>query len=196
MGGVYAPMEGAMTLSRYLTVTAAIAALTSCGGTQTRNTVYNIGLPSHIGAAAATGNVPVVIHSEPYPNDESGAAVVAAMKGLPAYNPVTFTPATASGAGYHVVLAFGEAPVGSSNYCRDPGLTPRQSSSPTAIYSAFCFNQTLLSEAQVTAEAVSGPTDPKFREVMSALVPALMPMNDALWNNQHMDTPCNDLGRC
>jgi hypothetical protein len=173
-------MEAVMNRKHWLFVVTAALTLASCGGSAitTRGSMGNKSGGSHVTAAAASPGLPVVIKSWPYPSDPNGATAVAAMQGLPRYLPIRWIVAPPGPTtGYYVVLAFGERPVGSKDYCEVPTLAPRPASTPTAIYATFCYNDILLSEAQVNAGPVTGPDDPEAREIMAALIQTLMPSN-------------------
>lgn len=155
-----------------------LAALAGCTGVSSMGKVYDSGLPTHFTLAGAAP-VPTLVRNDPFPGDASGAAVAGAFSNLPPFPYLRFAAAPNAGAGYHVVMAFGEQPIGGSDLCRAPDLPTRpMPEGRTAIYSVFCLGPKLLSEARASIERIDTPQDPRFDKLMRGLKYVLFPPDD------------------
>lgn len=168
-----------------------------CTGASTIHTSYYESgyTPGHVQLAAASGDVLAVIRDNPFPADRDNAGVVAAMQARNIGPKMHFSQVERPDDryGYKVVLDFGGRGYGSGGICRaDP--TPPASHPPAGriwVTGAFCVGDTLLTDAYGSVGEASGPTDPRFQNLVSDVLVALTPPYDPKHRN---DDDCRGPG--
>lgn len=120
---------------------------------------------------AAKGTNAVVVRNAPFTPD----AVVAALRDRYTGNQYRFglAPTPADWNGYTVVLGFG-ATVGNQNLCQNPNVPLAASANGrTMLVGNYCYGDRLLSEATGWTGALSGPDDPRFKDLVGGVVAEL-----------------------
>jgi len=173
-----------------------LAVLTAgcAGASVVHSSYYNSGYtPGHV-QLAANGDVLAVIRDNPFPADRDNAGVVAAMQERNIGPKMHFsqTERPDDRYGYKVVLDFGGNSYGYGGICRAEPTLPA-SNPPTGriwVTGAFCVGDTLLTEANGSIGEASGPTDPRFQNLVSDVLVALTPPYDPnRRNNDHCRGP-------
>lgn len=152
---------------------AAGLALTACGGVTTvrlkGGSDYSAG--AYVQTSAQNGTNAVVVRNSPFPPD----AVVAALRARYQSNQYRFALGTPTDwNGYTVVLGFGLPPVGGQNLCNNPDLP--QAPAPagvTALLANYCYGNRLVTEALGRVEGVTGPDDPRLRDLIGQVIAEL-----------------------
>lgn len=148
-------------------------ALSACSGvTIVRSeggTTYSAGL--YVQSAAQNGTNAVVIRNSPFPED----AVLAALRGRYQGDQYRFALGTPSDwNGYTVILGFGGAPIGAQNLCENPNQTqPAASVGRIHLVADYCYGPRLVTEVLSRSPAVSGPEDPRFRDLIGQSIAEL-----------------------
>lgn len=134
--------------------------------------------------AARSGELRTNVYGTPVAGARDGvvALTTAAMRGANRGPEVTFTPTPAgegSGA-YHVVMLFN--PVGwvaPYDVCKDPvRYAGAPSDSRVRLVSAFCFGETMVSNASGSVTGVKGLGDPRFKSLVRQVTLSLFPAYD------------------
>jgi hypothetical protein len=165
-----------------------LATLTAgCAGASMIHTSYyeSAYTPGHV-QLAAIGDVLAVIRDNPFPADRDNAGVVAAMQARNIGPKMHFTQVERPDDryGYKVVLDFGGSGggygYGYGGICRAEPTPPTSRPPMDRIWvtGAFCVGDTLLTEAYGSVGEASGPTDPRFRNLVSDVLVALTPPYD------------------
>ena len=125
----------------------------------------------YVQTGAQNGTNSVVIRNSPFPPD----AVLAALRARYQSNQYRFALGTpADWNGYTVILGFGQPPLGGQTLCGNPDL-PQAPASPGVLelLADYCYGRRLVTEALGRAPGVSGPDDPRFRELVGQTVAEL-----------------------
>jgi hypothetical protein len=177
------------------------AALCGCEGASViHHNYYNSAYePGHITLAAANNPSLAVIQNDPFPQDTNNEGVLAAMQGRNLGPRMYFsqTPRPDDKYGYKVILNFGAAsgagdagygtsgygtfgnvlPGGASYQCQAQPTPPvaAPASGDITVTGAFCVGNLLLTDASGSVSGVSGPDDPRFRQLIGDMMVALTP---------------------
>ena len=153
---------------------AGAVALSSCVGdgvTTVRSegvTTYSAGL--YVQSVAQSGTNAVVVRNSAYPPEAVLDALRARYRGGQ-YRFALGTPSDWNG--YTVVIAFGGPPVGNKNLCENATQLQFAPSAGTALVADYCYGNRLITEVQGRAPPVSGPDDPRFRELIGQTIAEL-----------------------
>ncbi len=176
-----------MRFPRSLTAALALTVTTGCAGNlvlinepvfQQLYTVEDFQL------AAVNGEIKTRIFGNPFavPRQRFAALVTGMMKGANLGREVTYTGApTGRGSGhYHVALAFNPTPrTTADEICAGPPSDPTvPGSGAVTLLAAFCIADRLQSNASGGVGNLSGPGDPRFRELVRGVTLALFPAYD------------------
>ena len=156
------------------TAMVAVAMLTACsgGGVATQSYSYRADVPGHEQYAATLGPTPVAVYNSPY----ATADVIAAMQGRNPGPKLTFVAAQESGTTYRLVMVFGESTAAPSTYCEATAVAAAPSpSGRLVVTAAFCSGKAIISDAVARTGAIASTQDPRFADVMSQLLSALLP---------------------
>ena len=131
----------------------------------------NYSAGAYVQTGAQNGTNAVVVRNSPFPPE----AVLAALRARYQSNQYRFALGTPAGwNGYTVVIGFGLPPVGSQNLCGNPDLP--QAPSPagvTALVANYCYGNRLVTEALGRTTGVTGPDDPRFRDLIGQTIAEL-----------------------
>jgi hypothetical protein len=131
----------------------------------------NYSAGAYVQSGAENGTNAVVVHNSPFPPE----AVLAALRARYQSNQYRFALGTPTDwNGYTVVIGFGLPPVGSQNLCANPDLP--QAPAPagvTALVANYCYGNRLVTEALGRVGGVTGPDDPRFRDLIGQTVAEL-----------------------
>ena len=152
---------------------AAALALSACTGVTTvrseGGTTYSAGL--YVQSAAQNGTNAVVLRNSPFPAD----AVLAALRDRYQGDQYRFALGTPPDwNGYTVILGFGGPPVGAQNLCANPDQP--QAAAPAGrveLVADYCYGRQLVTEVLSRSPGVSGPEDPRFRELIGQSIAEL-----------------------
>ncbi len=176
-----------MRIIRSLTAALALTGTVGCAGNlvlindpvfQQLYTVEDFSL------AARNGEIMTRVFGDPFaaPREGFAARVTGMMKGANLGREVTYTGAPAGGGSgnYHVALAFNPTPrTTADEICAGPPSDPMASGAgPVTLLAAFCHGHGLRSTASGHARNLSGPDDPRFRELVRGVTLALFPAYD------------------
>lgn len=164
--------------SRFSGAAALIAAaglLAACeGSVATESYGYRADVPGQEQYASTLGPTPVAVYNSPY----AAADVIAAMQGRNPGPKLTFIAAQESGATYRVVMVFGESSAAPSTYCEATAVAASPSpSGRLTVTAAFCSGKGIVSDAVARTTAITSTQDPKFADLMTQLLSALLPQN-------------------
>lgn len=126
----------------------------------------------YVQTQAQNGTNAVLVRDAPVPPD----AVLAALRERYEGNQYRFAlgPTAADWNGYTIVLGFGGPPIGTQNQCENLNI-PLQppSAGRTSLVGDYCYGNRLVSEVTGWTGAVSGPDDPKLRNLVGDVVAEL-----------------------
>jgi hypothetical protein len=149
-------------------------ALPSCAGdgvttvrSRTAGT-YSAGL--YVQSLAQNGTNSVMVRNSPFPAEAVLAALRARYEGGQ-YRFALGTPPDWNG--YTVIIAFGGPPVGSQNLCVNPNQPQSTTSAGSEVVADYCYGSRLVTEVVSRGPAVSGPDDPRFRELIGQSIAEL-----------------------
>ena len=121
----------------------------------------------------------------PAASDDIAAITTAHMKGATEGPVVSFKPVAWAGAGdgnngFRVVVLFdGKSPFIDDDLCKDgPSIETAPGASPVTMHAAFCEGPNLISSASGEVGSLSGPQDPKFRQLVREVAHAMIPAVD------------------
>lgn len=152
---------------------ASILALGACDGVavnRSLNMTYTGGFYTQ--TQAQSGTNAVVVRNDPFPDQ----AVLAALHDRYQSEQYRFGlgPTPQNWNGYTVVLGFGGPPVGNQSLCANPSAPlAATSGGRTAVIGDYCYGNRLISEATGWTGAVSGPDDPRFKNLVGNVVAEL-----------------------
>jgi len=131
--------------------------------------------PQLVQFMASSGEVPLVMVNNPFPDEE-----MAAQLSLPSFYPqAPFVPTPPAERQYaHIVLLFdSDISIDGLKACRDPEGGPPGSSTAgkLSVQAAFCYGSDEISEARMNVARPNDPGDPAFRTAMAQLMNRLMP---------------------
>ena len=126
----------------------------------------------YVQSQAQNGTNSVIVRNSPVPPPD----VVAALRDRYHGNQYRFAPGPTppDWNGYTVVLSFGGPTLGNQNLCENmnaPQLQPP--TDQTEVVGAYCYGNRLITEATGRAPQISGPQDPRFRQLMGDVVAQL-----------------------
>lgn len=174
-----------MRSMRLLTAATALAATSACGGNMVliSEPVYQqLYTVEDFQLAALNGEIMTRVFGNPFavPRDSFAGLVTGMMKGANLGREVIFTgtPAGRGSGYYHVALAFNPTPrTTADEICAGPPADPPVTG-PVTLLAAFCRSDGLKSTADGSAGNLSGPEDPRFRELVRGVTLALFPAYD------------------
>lgn len=151
----------------------AVALSTCTGGAVTTvrsrdSTTYSAGL--YVQSLAQQGTSAVIVRNSPFPAEAVVDALRARYEGGQ-YRFALGTPADWNG--YTVIIGFGRPPVGNQNLCENPNQPQSSSSAGTELVADYCFGSRLVTEVVSYGPAMSGPDDPRFRELIGQSIAEL-----------------------
>ncbi len=150
----------------------ALSACTGDGVTTVRSrgaTTYSASL--YVQSLAQEGTNAVVVRNSPFPAEAVLEALRARYQG-DQYRFALGTPADWNG--YTVVIGFGGPPVGNRNFCVSPDQPQPAASGGIELVADYCYGNRLVTEVQSRGPAVSGPEDPRFRELIGQSIAELL----------------------
>ncbi len=156
-----------------LVVGAAVLAVAACDGVVVNRSelgsTYSGALYAQSQAASGTNSL--MVRNSPFPPD----AVLTAVRERYQGGQFRFGlgPAPQDWNGYTVVLAFGGAPVGNQNLCQNPNLPLPLATGHTTVIADYCYGNLLVTEASGWTSTISGPDDPRFKNLVGSVVAEL-----------------------
>ena len=148
-------------------------ALSACAGVTTvrseGGSTYSAGL--YVQSVAQVGTNAVVVRNSPFPPD----AVLAALRDHYRGNRYRFALGTPPDwNGYTVLIAFGGPAIGNESLCANPNQPQRSpAGGGVELVAEYCYGNRLVTEVLGRAPALSGPEDPRFRELIGQSVDEL-----------------------
>lgn len=144
-------------------------------------TPYSAGFVNY---AAQSGEFAAELRGNPFPAPMPPEAIASSLKLPPFAIPakVTTRPGPNAAANLRIVLVFNPAAPGpgTSEFCRDLDQIRVAPPGPlTRVAAAFCADQRAISWLAAEGPAADNPRDPRFRELMDAVMFNLLPSKDA-----------------
>ena len=158
--------------------------LAGCSGEIMQSRVLRPGADQYFQYGATPGEMRAVVAGNPFPVAKQivDQAVVDAMWHNH-HGPATrfsTDPGPNAHTDFRIVMAF-NTPTAfqASALCGDPAAIPSgKTEGRLRLFAAFCVGEKLYSQAEVTAPAMDGPTDPQFTRMVRTAMWQLVPYSD------------------
>jgi len=160
---------------RFFIYLAGALLLADCGGVWVNRSegVNTYTADFYVQTLAQNGTNAVMVRNNPFGQQGDDAALTA-LRTRYAGGQYRFAlgPTASDWNGYTVVLAFGPA-VGVRNPCRQDQALAASQPGTTVLRGDYCYGDRIVSEAIGYAGGLSGPSDPQYAQLVSAVVAEL-----------------------